>query len=306
MKKPIFFSVLFSIFTAMYSFSQSWIEETIDPDTGLRTGVINYNGREWKIEPNKNFSGQDFSGVDLANANLSGAWFNETNLSEANLRKANLKGAQISKTNFVGADLTEAVLSEVEGSSADFSDAILKGSNFVNASISVSRFGGSFIEGTNFSGAYLGGARLQNANIKNAIFDNAELRDARIDRTNLGGSSFYNIYRGSLDISNMKAIEGINSELETIKKQLQNLMVDLEQKDDEIARLKKLSPNEQVQEGRAGSVVLSVDPDGNNITLGLTIEQSDNLIEWTKLDGEMTRTIPIPEGKKFYRFALDK
>ena len=37
------------------------------------------------------------------------------------------------------------------------------------------------------------------------------------------------------------------------------------------------------------------------ITLGLTIEQSDNLIEWTKLDGEMTRTIPIPDGKKFYR-----
>ena len=46
--------------------------------------------------------------------------------------------------------------------------------------------------------------------------------------------------------------------------------------------------------------------DGDNITLGLTIEQSDNLIEWTKLDGEMTRTIPIPDGKKFYRFALDK
>ena len=46
--------------------------------------------------------------------------------------------------------------------------------------------------------------------------------------------------------------------------------------------------------------------DGNNITLGLTIEQSDNLTEWTKLDGEMSRTIPIPDGKKFYRFALDK
>ena len=55
-----------------------------------------------------------------------------------------------------------------------------------------------------------------------------------------------------------------------------------------------------------GSGELTVDPEGDNITLGLTIEQSDNLIEWTKLDGEMTRTIPIPDGKKFYRFALDK
>ena len=33
---------------------------------------------------------------------------------------------------------------------------------------------------------------------------------------------------------------------------------------------------------------------------------SDNLIEWTKLEGEITRTIPIPDVKKFYRFALDK
>ena len=142
--------------------------------------------------------------------------------------------------------------------------------------------------------------------IKNANFDNTELRDARLVRINLVGSSFYNIYRGSLDIANMKAIEGINSELETIKKQLQTLVASLAQKDAEIAEFKKLPPNEQVQEGRAGSVVLTVDPNGNNITLGLTIEQSDNLIEWTKLDGEMTRTIPIPDGKKFYRFALDK
>ena len=63
---------------------------------------------------------------------------------------------------------------------------------------------------------------------------------------------------------------------------------------------------EQIRDARAGAVVLTVDPNDDNITLGLTIEQSDNLIEWTKLDGEMTRTIPIPDGKKFYRFALDK
>ncbi|MEE2724757.1 MAG: hypothetical protein VYC05_05185 [Verrucomicrobiota bacterium] len=63
---------------------------------------------------------------------------------------------------------------------------------------------------------------------------------------------------------------------------------------------------EQVRDARAGSVVMTGDPEGDTVTLRLTIEQSDNLIEWTKLDGEMTRTIPIPDGKKFYRFALDK
>ena len=61
-----------------------------------------------------------------------------------------------------------------------------------------------------------------------------------------------------------------------------------------------------MRDARAGSVVLTVDPEGDTVTLGLTIEQSDNLIEWTKLEGEITRTIPIPDGKKFFRFALDK
>ena len=63
---------------------------------------------------------------------------------------------------------------------------------------------------------------------------------------------------------------------------------------------------DEVRDARAGSVVLSVDPDGEDITLGITIEQSDNLLDWTKLKGELSRTIPIPDGKKFYRFALDK
>ena len=61
-----------------------------------------------------------------------------------------------------------------------------------------------------------------------------------------------------------------------------------------------------MRDARAGSVILSVDPDVDNITLGLTIERTDNFTEWTKFDGEITRTIPIPDGKKFYRFALDK
>jgi len=48
------------------------------------------------------------------------------------------------------------------------------------------------------------------------------------------------------------------------------------------------------------------DPEVREVTLKMIIEQSDNLTEWTKFDGEMTRTIPIPDGKKFYLFALDK
>ena len=101
---------------------------------------------------------------------------------------------------------------------------------------------------------------------------------------------------------NMKA------ELQEVKAQLSALanFNAIKELQEQIAELQKRPTIEQVRDARAGSVVLTVEPDGNNITLGLTIEQSDDLIEWTKLDGEMTRTIPIPDGKKFYRFALDK
>ena len=119
--------------------------------------------------------------------------------------------------------------------------------------------------------------------------------------------------------SNKTEINSIQTEIETMKAQLQTLVASVAEKDAQIAekdaKIAELEQGgggqsleqvlEQVRDARAGSVVLTVDPEGDNITLGLTIEQSDNLIEWTKLDGEMTRTIPIPDGKKFYRFALD-
>ncbi len=98
-----------------------------------------------------------------------------------------------------------------------------------------------------------------------------------------------------------------------MKAQLQTLVAQVAEKDERIAEIEQGAGGqsleqvfEQVRDARAGSVVLTGDPEGDTVTLGLTIEQSDNLIEWTKLDGEMTRTIPIHDGKKFYRFALDK
>ena len=120
--------------------------------------------------------------------------------------------------------------------------------------------------------------------------------------------------------SNKSEIDTIKNEMETMKAQLQTLVASVAEKDAQIAekdaKIAELEQGgggqsleqvlEQVRDARAGSVVLTVDPEGDTVTLGLTIEQSDNLIEWTKLEGEITRTIPIPDGKNFYRFALDK
>ena len=114
--------------------------------------------------------------------------------------------------------------------------------------------------------------------------------------------------------------QSIMAEINAMKAQLQTLVASVAEKDAQIAekdaKIAELEQGgggqsleqvlEQVRDARAGSVVLTVDPEGDTVTLGLTIEQSDNLIEWTKLEGEITRTIPIPDGKNFYRFALDK
>ena len=101
-------------------------------------------------------------------------------------------------------------------------------------------------------------------------------------------------------------LKEISIELNNLNAKINNLQAVVDRRDEQIAELKQRPTLDEVRDARAGSVVLSVDPDGDEITLGITIEQSDNLLDWTKLKGEMSRTIPIPDGKKFYRFALDK
>ena len=102
--------------------------------------------------------------------------------------------------------------------------------------------------------------------------------------------------------SNKSEIDTIKNEMETMKAQLQTLVASVAEKDAQIAekdaKIAELEQGgggqsleqvlEQVRDARAGSVVLTVDPEGDTVTLGLTIEQSDNLIEWTKLEGEIT------------------
>ena len=104
----------------------------------------------------------------------------------------------------------------------------------------------------------------------------------------------------------LEVLKQIRDQLQTLNAKMLDLQASVAQKDAQIAQLQQRPTLEEVQEGREGSVVLEVDPEGGTVTLGLTIEQSGDLIDWSPIEGELTRTIPIPDGKKFYRFALDK
>ena len=62
---------------------------------------------------------------------------------------------------------------------------------------------------------------------------------------------------------------------------------------------------DEIKDGRLGSIVITPIPNTNTAILNIDIEQSDDLKTWT-LYRNILESIPLPEGKKFYRFALDK
>ena len=61
---------------------------------------------------------------------------------------------------------------------------------------------------------------------------------------------------------------------------------------------------QQVRDGRPGSVLLSVDSEAGSVALNFTVEESEDLITWTPVEGTgVSQTLTLPEGKRFYRFA---
>ena len=61
---------------------------------------------------------------------------------------------------------------------------------------------------------------------------------------------------------------------------------------------------EQVTDARAGSVVIN--SSNGEATLSLNIEESEDLKTWQATGEKINKTVQLKDGKKFYRFALDK
>jgi len=275
----------------------------------------------------------NLSGSDLSYANLSGAMLNGADLRNSNLTLANcigtifwaarMKGANITFANFQGAEIDRVDGLDDLGGSANIGNVIrniTKGNyNDIQKLKPQIEALGKNDESIGKQLTTLGQNDLSIGEQMDVLGAQLAQNDLEIGREidALGQGA---IVRGNQINSLRQKDKSIMSEINTIKAQLQTLVAQVAERDAQIAekdaKIAELEQGgggqsleqvlEKVRDARAGSVVLTVDPDGDNITLGLTIEQSDNLIEWTKLDGEMTRTIPIPDGKKFYRFALDK
>ena len=364
MKKPIIFSVLFFIITAISSFGQGrWLEENIDPVTGLRTGLIEVNGKLYDIRHRSwvlidgNLSGADLSkadlreadltGANLIGADLSGANLEEANLEEANLKNAKLRGVKLQGANFRGATLEGAsfisTFEDPEWGNPNFRRQSLNNEISLNEQVLALMDSGNWnynkikiletkVEANNAKiGITPEQADAITVNATNTVRNTSEIEELKPTLEALGqndtaiGEQLTALGQNDISIGEQMTKLGENDqsimvEINAMKAQLQTLVASVAEKDAQIAekdaKIAELEQGgggqsleqvlEQVRDARAGSVVLTVGPEGDTVTLGLTIEQSDNLTEWTKLDGEMTRTIPIPDGKKFYRFALDK
>jgi len=316
----------------------------VGPNTNLKSADLEGANLDGLNLDGADLEGANLKNASLINTSLKNTTLWETDFSGANLEGASLRDSDLHEGNEFWSIRTatigtqkpnkEAIFSGVNLRGVDFGGTsfIINGRNisaFISANIlenykSIKALQANMVEGENGGGISPEQAAAITANTTkidelDGILTTADETLAAFSQ-NLDTLNENDQILNANDESITEQMatlsendESIMAEINAMKAQLQTLVAQVAEKDQRIAELEQGGGGqsleqvlEQVRDARAGSVVLTVDPDGDNITLGLTIEQSDNLTEWTKLDGEMTRTIPIPDGKKFYRFALDK
>ena len=280
MKKPIIFSVFFFILTAISSFGQGvWIEERVDPD-GLRTGIFRINGKVHSISPFGSLRGADLTGADLRNANLQ-----STELRETIFVGANLTGADFFQANLREANLREANLTGARLALTHLIAANLTGADLTGADLAITGLLGADLTGADLTGADLYRANLRRADLRGAILIGADLEEARLFGANLTETN--------LTETNL-----------TGTKELANAITEVlpDGKDQRIVELE--TQLAEYQNGRAGSIV--IDSSNGEASISFNMEESEDLKTWQKTGEKITKTIQLKDGKKFYRFALDK
>ena len=201
-------------------------------------------------------------------------------LTGADLRNANLQSTELRETIFVGANLT----------GADFFQANLREANLREANLTGARLALTHLIAANLTGADLTGADLYRANLRRADLRGAILIGADLEEARLFGA---NLTETNLTETNL-----------TGTKELANAITEVlpDGKDQRIVELE--TQLAEYQNGRAGSIV--IDSSNGEASISFNMEESEDLKTWQKTGEKITKTIQLKDGKKFYRFALDK
>jgi uncharacterized protein YjbI with pentapeptide repeats len=143
-----------------------------------------------------NFSGFNFSGVDLQNTILGQSVFFE----DVNFTRAQLQGTEVPQ----GART-------VEFSYSDFSDANLSGAVFYKSTFTYNSWGTTKNEATSdFSYAVFHNTDLSKANLQGANFSNADLSRVNFTEANLANANLSGALIDLSSIANASSVLGIN------------------------------------------------------------------------------------------------
>ena len=132
------------------------------------------------------------------------------------------------------------------------------------------------------------------------LIDGAENREVRIKAMEEGHAS------QAMEMTSINELLNVmNAKLEQLEARIPTLEAAIVERDEKIALLEKRPTMEQLMEGRPAGILLQVNEDGKGeVTLSLKIEQSEDLLNWTPVEEVIKHTFPIPDNKRFYRFAL--
>ena len=120
-----------------------------------------------------NFTGVNFSKLDLRNINFKYAVFRDANLAGANLSHCNFERADLAKAKLDGANLLG-----VKMLCAGLEAASMQGCNFEDPAGGRANMEGANMKFVNLEGSHMAGVNLRVATLKNANLQNCDLRGA--------------------------------------------------------------------------------------------------------------------------------
>lgn len=141
------------------------------------------------------FTGADFSGLDLREVNFEGAWLESVNFSNANLSGATFAGAVLAHANLEGAIAIGASFREANLGKAQLARGVFDGSDFSQAMLMHCAFGGTQMRRANFTKAQLlettwGEADWTGALLAGQVFHKLDLKGMRWPEADLSACNF--------------------------------------------------------------------------------------------------------------------
>ena len=152
------------------------------------------------LNPLKDFSTANLSGLDLGSAQLATANLVATNFSKANLVNANLAEANLINANLAGAFLVNANLNGASLLSADMTGANLVRAQLLSANLTGANLTKANLNHADLRRSILIGCKLDEASLNLASLNHVDLRRSSLTRVDFTGANLYGTNLSNADL----------------------------------------------------------------------------------------------------------